>query len=404
MKPFVADVESLVLIDATGTARRCDRRENAELFRLAVGGYGLFGIIASVTLRLAPRQPVERVVELLDADALMPAFARRIDDGFLFGDFQFATDTTSDGFLRRGVFSCYRPVDGAPPDGPRRELSAADWQRLLYLAHVDKRRAFEEYAGYYLTTSGQRYWSDTHQMSVYLDAYHDALDRRLRAAHPASEMITEVSVPRDALPRFLADVRADFRRHETDLIYSTVRLIERDDESFLGWAKEPLACVSSTCTRSTPAGIARSVAAFRRLIDHGIAHGGTSPDVPPLGDAPAARDLLPAVRRFPELKRRYDPAERFRSDWYHHHRTMFAERGRVTSAAHARAAERGDRRHLRRAWTTADRTNAPNAASRSQRGPRVPPPVHGRPLAAPRNPRASTSAHEPGDGRRPRAR
>ena len=46
MKPFVADVESFVLIDAQGDARRCSRTENAELFRLAIGGYGLFGAIA----------------------------------------------------------------------------------------------------------------------------------------------------------------------------------------------------------------------------------------------------------------------------------------------------------------------------------------------------------------------
>src|SRR5216684_5234660 len=45
MKPFVSDVESLVLVDATGTARMCSRTENPELFRLVHGGYGLFGIV-----------------------------------------------------------------------------------------------------------------------------------------------------------------------------------------------------------------------------------------------------------------------------------------------------------------------------------------------------------------------
>jgi FAD/FMN-containing dehydrogenase len=45
LKPFVSDVESFVLVDATGTAQRCSRRENPELFRLVHGGYGLFGIV-----------------------------------------------------------------------------------------------------------------------------------------------------------------------------------------------------------------------------------------------------------------------------------------------------------------------------------------------------------------------
>ena len=48
--PIVDDVESFVLVDAAGHVQTCSRRENYELFRLAIGGYGLFGVIAHVTL------------------------------------------------------------------------------------------------------------------------------------------------------------------------------------------------------------------------------------------------------------------------------------------------------------------------------------------------------------------
>ena len=143
LKPFIADVESFVLVDAAGTPRTCDRRENAELFRLAIGGYGLFGIIASVTLRLGPRRKLERVVEVIPVEDLMPAFEKRMADDFLFGDFQYSTDVASDGFLRRGVFSCYRPVDeNTPIPEGQKEFSKEDWDRLLYLSHADKKRAF----------------------------------------------------------------------------------------------------------------------------------------------------------------------------------------------------------------------------------------------------------------------
>ena len=43
--------------------RTCSRSENRELFRLAIGGYGLFGVITHVRLRLTPRTKLERVVE-----------------------------------------------------------------------------------------------------------------------------------------------------------------------------------------------------------------------------------------------------------------------------------------------------------------------------------------------------
>lgn len=104
LKPFVSDVESFVLVDATGTTQRCSRRENPELFRLVHGGYGLFGVVTSVQLRLAPRKKVERAVEIRTVDELIAAFEKRIADGFLYGDFQFSIEPASEDFLHKGVF------------------------------------------------------------------------------------------------------------------------------------------------------------------------------------------------------------------------------------------------------------------------------------------------------------
>jgi FAD/FMN-containing dehydrogenase len=109
MKPFVSDVESFVL-DATGTLHMCSRTENPELFRLVHGGYGLFGVVTSVRLRLAPRRKLERVVEIRTVEDLIAAFEKRIADGFQYGDFQFSIEHASQDFLHKGVFSCYRPV------------------------------------------------------------------------------------------------------------------------------------------------------------------------------------------------------------------------------------------------------------------------------------------------------
>ena len=98
----------------------------------------------------------------------------------------------------------------AQRDGADQTAAVADLvaQVLAGFAHADTRRAYEAYTSYYLSTSGQRYWSDTGQLSVYIDDYHAELDRRLGAAHKGTEMISELYVPRPALPAFLAAVRA----------------------------------------------------------------------------------------------------------------------------------------------------------------------------------------------------
>lgn len=327
LKPFIGDIESFVLVDAEGAARTCSRRENSEMFRLAVGGYGLFGIVASVKLRLAPRKKLVRVVELIETSELMQAFERRISDGFLYGDFQFVTDESADDFLRRGIFSCYRPVaDRTPLAESHRELSAQDWSELCYLAHTNRKQAFELYAAHYLSTSGQIYWSDTHQLSVYLDDYHRALDHRLNRAARGSEMITEAYVPRAALPAFMETAREDFRRHEVELIYGTVRLIRRDDESFLAWARDSFACVVFNLhVTHTEAGIEKARRDFRRLIERAIQFGGNYYlTYHRHATRRQVEACYPQFAQFLRLKRKYDPAERFQSDWYHHYRTMFA--------------------------------------------------------------------------------
>src|SRR5262249_17242918 len=66
LRPIIADVEKFTLMDADGRLLACSRSENSELFRLAIGGYGLFGVITRVRLRLMPRSKLERVVELID--------------------------------------------------------------------------------------------------------------------------------------------------------------------------------------------------------------------------------------------------------------------------------------------------------------------------------------------------
>jgi FAD/FMN-containing dehydrogenase len=209
----------------------------------------------------------------------------------------------------------------------RLRLQTENWHELIYLAHVDRARAFQAYSSYYLTTSGQYYWSDEHQMSTYVPDYHEAMAARLgRFAH-GSEMITEIYVPRDALVRFLADVRADFLEHQTDLIYGTIRLIERDDESKLRWAKQPYACIIFNIhVMPDAAGIEKAKQEFRRLIDRGLSYGGSYYLTYHRWAEP--KQVIAAYPQFPEflrLKRRMDPGEVFQSDWYRHYRSMFAD-------------------------------------------------------------------------------
>ena len=322
-RPIVQDVESFTLVDSDGEVRECSRSENADLFRAAAGGYGLFGVVTSVRLRLQRRHRLERVVEVFDVDRLAAAFRSRVDDGFTYGDFQYMTDESSAGFLRRGVFSCYRPTDAAPASvaGTNATLSDEDWTKLIHLAHVDKARAFEEYAGFYVSTSGQTYDSDDFQMSTYIDGYHAALDARTGAASRGSETITELYVPPEALAGFMDAARQVLLAHGSNVIYGTIRIIEPDGETLLAWAARRYACiVFNLHVEHTPRGVEDAADALRGLIDVALSLGGSYFLT---YNRFATRDQLlrayPAFPRFVDEKRRIDPDQVFSSDWFEHY-------------------------------------------------------------------------------------
>jgi FAD/FMN-containing dehydrogenase len=218
------------------------------LFQLAIGGYGLFGIISRVRLRLQRRRKLRRLVMVVEAEAVTTAFAERIREGCLYGDFQFSIDEQSPHFLRRGVFSCYEPVDDDTPISVQRQLSSDDWLNLLHLAHTDRAEGFRRYTAHYLASHGQTYWSDTHQLSPYLPDYSQLLrgDRGADAngrSQRSSLVISELYVPRQLLASFLRESAQILRAARVPVIYGTVRLIERDDESALPWAREAYASI-----------------------------------------------------------------------------------------------------------------------------------------------------------------
>src|SRR5207237_9448795 len=106
---IIVDLESHEVVYAEEEGVRCSRKQQPELFRHVVGGYGLFGVVTAATLRLTARQQVERSVELCEIEGLIDRLRERIAAGALYGDFQFATDPTNTNFLGTGLLSGYLP-------------------------------------------------------------------------------------------------------------------------------------------------------------------------------------------------------------------------------------------------------------------------------------------------------
>lgn len=261
--PIVADVERLGLVGPDGELRICSRGDDPTLFGLVVGGYGLLGAIATVTLRLAERLPLGRMSDVVEADELVARL-----EGCLYGEVELDCDAASSGFLRRGALSAYRPAADAGSSGGPQERSGR-------AAHV---------------------WPGS------------------------SVMLTELVVPKQALAAFLAASARELRERGAGVVRCTVRLAERDDETMLAWARQSCACVEiGLHVEHDAVAVGRAVDAFRTLVDVALAHGGTYSLT---HHRWARRDQLerahPRILEFIRAKCEHDPEGVFQSDWYAH--------------------------------------------------------------------------------------
>lgn len=318
--PFVSDVESLRLVTADASIVEVSRTQDPELFSLVHGGYGLFGVVVDATLRLAPRGRLVREVEEVAVDDVVRRLEERRAEGCTYGDWQFDIDSAGGTLLQRGIMSCYRPLGNDElVDSPHGQvaLSREGWADLVALTERSKALAYEAYHSHYRATAGQVYHTDTHQLATYLHDYADLLQEVRGLAHEISLMIGELYVPREAFPTFARSAAATLAATEAEVLYGTVRLIERDDETVLAWAREPWACtIFNIVVEDVPGGVERAQAAFRGLIDAALEHGGSFFLTYHLWASPEQlRRAYPRIDEFLALRRQRDPDRVFESVW-----------------------------------------------------------------------------------------
>ncbi len=325
--PIIGDVEWLEIVTSDGSLKKCSRKENAELFSLAVGGYGLFGIITRVGLRLVPRGKVRRHVEARTTAELIALIEGRTAAGAPYGYFQYSIDETSPDFLRTGILTTYENV---PPETALGTESADIDPKLLTalleIAHRDRGSAYRRYAKLELAKDGNVEWSDLHQLSSFPAGYHQGIEKRLGADYAGADLILEVYVPRNQLISLLEEARRILLTAGTPLIYGTVRFTEQDKDSFLAWAKKRYACIIfSPHTSGETQALKKTGEVCRQIIRAANKRGGSFYLT---YNRFATRDeLASAYPQFPDflnLKKQHDPREIFQSDWYKYYKGLYA--------------------------------------------------------------------------------
>jgi len=300
--PFGSTLRRFRIMLADGSVLTCSNSENAELFRLAVGGYGLFGIVIDADLAMVENSLLTPVLELMKADA----FGRRF---VAYGRLSVARE----GFLQQALLVGYRQApqqpDRLPP--PKNSSAFAMLSRSVFRAQIGSERG-----------KRARWMAETRLMPKVGQV---ALTRNTLLNEPVAaladrdlsrtDILHEYFVAPDRLNDFLAACREIIPAHRQDLLNVTLRYVDADSSSMLTYAPQPrIAAVMLFVQKRTAEADDDMRAMTVKLIDRTLAIGG-SYYLPYRLHATRQqmRAAYPRLDEFVIAKRRTDPQLRFRN-------------------------------------------------------------------------------------------
>lgn len=313
--PIASTVRSLRLLLADGRIVRCSRSENAELFSLVLGGYGLFGVVLDVELRTVANQRYKATRVVVPTRDYVEAYRREVRSGtdasMVYG--RLSVDPRT--FLDEAILTVFRhrPTrDGRVP--PLKQPVFVPVTRAIFRRSVGSDRG-----------KARRWWIEKRLSGLSgLTAFsrnqllHTSVDVYANRSAATTDILHEYFVPPERVPDFVSELRRAVRKHGVELLNVTVRNVEADPDSYLRYARrEVFGFVILFVQPRTPEGELAMKALTRELVDIVLEQEGTYYLPYRLHATPEQfHRAYPQAREFFALKRRYDPDELFQNQFY----------------------------------------------------------------------------------------
>ena len=328
--PIASTVESFRILTSDGSIRSCSRGENPELFSLALGGYGLFGVILDVKLRVVPnefyRAEAHRVKPADYARVYRELTRGQSDLGMAYGRINVAPT----GFLEDAIITLMRreKTDQSPMN-TLSEKKPDLLKRLVFRGSVGSE--YGKNLRWKLETTlggetGKKPLSRNQIMNSSADWFANRDPGR-------TEILHEYFLPAARLGEFFEKARAIFLKHRPDLMNITVRNVETDGDTFLNYAREDVFGLVMLFNQGLDEASERAMKEFaRELIDAALDCGGTY-YLPyrPHATLDQFERAYPQAREFFKRKKTYDPAGVFENTFYLNYGKPLLEPFPVTS-------------------------------------------------------------------------
>ncbi len=311
--PFGSVVRAIRLMLADGSIVNCSRSENAELFSLAMGGYGLLGILLDLEVEMVPNSLMRPSYERMDADALAERFMKKLSDASTVKMMYGRLNVARKDFFTEALLVSYRaeptPPEGLPPVARHGALTGLT--RSVYRSQIGSESA--KRARWLAETQGApRIGSGIATRNTLLNEPVSNL-----GSSPAgrTDILHEYFVPPARFNAFLEACRQIIPKAKAEFLNVTLRYVAQDNTSVLAYAPtERIAAVMSFSQAMTPEGEADMMLLTEALIERVSALGG-SYYLPYRLHARLDQfhRIYTGAARFAERKRHYDPGLLFRN-------------------------------------------------------------------------------------------
>lgn len=298
-------VRGVELVLPDGTLVRCSRTEQPDLFRHAMGGYGLLGVITELELDMVPNARLTPTFESVAGRDLGRRFTEQLAADPAIQMAYGRMDVALDRFFEEALLITYRPsasqADLPPASGSGFVSRAA---RYVFRAQVASDRA-KRLRWWTEAVAGPRIAGEATRNSLMNEPVITLDDR-----DPSrTDILHEYFVPPDRFADFVTACQAVIPGSFQQLLNITLRYVNTDRDSVLAYAPEPrVAAVLLFSQEKTARGEADMARMTRALIDRTLDLGGTYylPYRPH-----ATRDQLtrgyPHAAAFAAFKRGIDP-------------------------------------------------------------------------------------------------
>ena len=320
-------IKSLRVMLADGTMQTVSPTENAELFDLVVGGYGLFGVIVEAELAINDNTVYATGRKVLDYKEFPGLFKDTIEPDRKIGLMYGHLSTAPSSFLKDMLLYTYTEVDGTDfRREPLGEVSGIKLRRLMI--NLSKQGPLfqelkwqsEKHVEHRMetctVTRAQALGSPEACLVNRNDPMHDSVPY-LRNSLPDTDILHEYFIPRSEFVPFIDGLRKVLGDNDTNLLNASVRIVHQEG-NFLTYAPEPAFSVVLYINQTIDDdGNRRMRKLTSELIDLTIAHKGRfflpyqlyySKD--------QLKQSYPQIDAFFAAKRKYDPDELFSNTFY----------------------------------------------------------------------------------------